>query len=383
VRRIPAAVLLLIAVTALWAKSAGTDKEMEAKIRRLASQVADIAQKQQGVLDRLALLRRRVRLSQAVLKRIHGKREALSDSLKQTRQELDALQKDAARRKKYLEARMRQCYALGLLQNYRVYFAVGSVQDLREAGIYLSVLSRRDQQALEGYRATIERRRQVEQKLASDESKYAGMEAKAKSEYATLLGERSELHRLLAKMQRKGSEARSALQEQIAAARSMTRYLKDYSFKKHVDLYSKNMVDFKGDLAPPVKGKVVKGFGDTVNPRFLTRVPHPGLDMEAPLGTPVHSVFAGVVAYADWLTGYGYTVILSHPGGYFTVYSRLDEISVKPDQIVKRGQVVGAAGGDVAQGVPGIYFELRLGDHPLNPAKWLKGLRHGSEKHLR
>jgi septal ring factor EnvC (AmiA/AmiB activator) len=156
----------------------------------------------------------------------------------------------------------------------------------------------------------------------------------------------------------------------------MDKYLSDLAFKSRVDLYAKNMATAQGRLPMPCPGTVTQGFGDFVHPRFRTRVPHPGLDISSPFGTPVHAVFDGEVEYADWLSGYGYSVILRHPGGFFTIYAHLDKIDVAKGQTVSQGGGIGTVGELPATGTSGLYFELRRGGKAVDPRPWLKGGSH-------
>lgn len=366
------AAALLLALGALAA--AGQDppqEELDARVRRLGQQVAEIAGKQQGLLDRLELLKRRARLAEGSYAQVRSRRESLAAAVVSARARLEELKAEDAATRRYLHARMRQSYSLGLLQDYRVYFAAGSTQDLRESALYLAALARRDREALARYERSIREQEALAQQLARDQVALDRAEAQVRQERESLAEQQGLLNRTLAQVSREKESSRKALDESLAAARSMDRYLKDLSFKSHVDLYSKDMSGERGKLPAPVPGRVAVGFGDYVHPRFKTKVPHPGLDFDAPLGTPVSAVFDGTVAYAGWLSGYGYTVILGHPGGFFTVYGHLDEVRAAAGAVLHQGEPLGTAGGDVNRGTTGIYFELRAGDRAVDPVPWL------------
>lgn len=65
---------------------------------------------------------------------------------------------------------------------------------------------------------------------------------------------------------------------------------------------------------------------------------HSGTDVGAPLGTPVLAAYAGRVAIADFLSGYGLSVALQHQEStQETLYAHLSELFVKPGQWVKQG----------------------------------------------
>ena len=271
---------------------------------------------------------------------------------------------------------MRQQYALGVLQQYRLLFAANSTQDLRTAGFYLAYLGSRDARDLSAIHTLRQDQEKARTELEAAQARLARQSAEAAKERDSLRAEEANLSLLLDQLGRERRTAQAGLDETLAAAKAMDRYVSDLSFRSRVDLFSQNMAGAKGSLPYPCRGRVLRGFGEFVHPRFKTRVPHPGLDIAAPLGAPASAVFGGVVEFADWLSGYGYTVILSHPGGFFTVYGHLDQILVKKDATVAQGQSVGLVGQSAALDTTSLYFELRQGGKAVDPLPWLKGGAH-------
>lgn len=87
---------------------------------------------------------------------------------------------------------------------------------------------------------------------------------------------------------------------------------------------------------------------------------HSGTDLGAPMGTPVLAAYAGKVAIADFLGGYGLTVTIDHnKGTQETLYAHLSEIFVKPGEWVKQGAVIGRVGSTGNSTGPHLHFELR------------------------
>ena len=83
------------------------------------------------------------------------------------------------------------------------------------------------------------------------------------------------------------------------------------------------------------------------------------------------AIYTGKVVYADWFKGYGKVIIVNHGGGYHSVYANLDEIYLKPGDIVKRHQAIGKIGNSGTINAPALYFEIRYKGKPLNPLQWL------------
>ncbi|NJP10743.1 MAG: peptidoglycan DD-metalloendopeptidase family protein [Leptolyngbyaceae cyanobacterium RU_5_1] len=109
-------------------------------------------------------------------------------------------------------------------------------------------------------------------------------------------------------------------------------------------------------------------FGWRMHPILGTARFHTGTDIGAPLGTPVLAAYAGRVAIADFLGGYGLTVTLDHnQGSQQTLYGHLSEIFVKSGEVVKQGAVIGRVGSTGNSTGPHLHFEFRQ----LTPDGWV------------
>ena len=87
-----------------------------------------------------------------------------------------------------------------------------------------------------------------------------------------------------------------------------------------------------------------------------------------PQGTDVHAAENGRVAYAgNELKGYGNLVLIRHENGWVSAYAHADQILVKRDDVVKRGQVIAKAGKTGTVDQPQLHFELRQGAKPVDP----------------
>jgi murein DD-endopeptidase MepM/ murein hydrolase activator NlpD len=95
----------------------------------------------------------------------------------------------------------------------------------------------------------------------------------------------------------------------------------------------------------------------------------PGLEIRAPVGTPVRAVFAGRVAFADRYAPYGNIVILDHGDHYYSVSGNLGSIEAKVGEELEAGDRLGTVG-DEGEGAM-LYFEIRHGAKTIAPGAWL------------
>ncbi len=127
----------------------------------------------------------------------------------------------------------------------------------------------------------------------------------------------------------------------------------------------------RGKLPWPAPGKVEVAFGKKVDPASGMVVAQKGLDLRAAQSTPVRAVFAGRVAFAAWLDGYGRLAILDHGDGYFSLYAHLESFAVQAGEQVAQHQVLGVLGDSGSTKGAYLYLELRKGKEPLDPQRWL------------
>jgi murein DD-endopeptidase MepM/ murein hydrolase activator NlpD len=107
---------------------------------------------------------------------------------------------------------------------------------------------------------------------------------------------------------------------------------------------------------------------------------HRGIDIGAPLGTPVRAASAGTVAFAGWVAGSRF-VSIDHPDGVRTTYSWLSSVDVARGATVAGGQVIGATGhGHPELERPHLHFGARIGEDYIDPLILLGGA--GARVHL-
>ena len=116
---------------------------------------------------------------------------------------------------------------------------------------------------------------------------------------------------------------------------------------------------------PVWSGTVTSGFG------MRHGTMHDGVDIAAPVGTPVHAADSGVVVFVGRLNGYGNTVIIRHSDNYVTVYGHNSRILVSEGSSVARGQNIAEIGTSGRTTGPNLHFEVRYDNHAYNPLSYL------------
>lgn len=122
----------------------------------------------------------------------------------------------------------------------------------------------------------------------------------------------------------------------------------------------------KGKFAYPIKGKIVKSFGNQAG-----RI-NQGVEFSAPFGSPVNSAAAGKVIYSgNGIKGYGNLIILKHADSFYTVYGFNSKNLVASGVEVKKGEKIALCGKPPGGNQARLHFEVRHGKKAVNPIFYL------------
>ena len=118
-----------------------------------------------------------------------------------------------------------------------------------------------------------------------------------------------------------------------------------------------------GKFLWPVSGKIVSPFGPKEG-----GLHNDGINVAAPLGTPVRAAENGVVVYAgNELRGFGNLLLVRHADGWVSAYAHCDALLVKRGDAVRRGQDIARVGQTGSVGAPQLHFELRKSGQAVDP----------------
>lgn len=107
--------------------------------------------------------------------------------------------------------------------------------------------------------------------------------------------------------------------------------------------------------------------------------PHDGIDLPAPMGTPIYAAGAGRVIYAgDAIRGYGNMVVVQHPGDLLTVYAHASALLVREGEAVAQGHKLALVGQSGRASGPHLHFEVRQAQIPRDPMLYLPALSPSS-----
>ena len=152
----------------------------------------------------------------------------------------------------------------------------------------------------------------------------------------------------------------------------------DPTFKSLFTSWKKldNLAD--GAIAIPSEKPVrtaefTSGYGTRTDPFRGGAARHQGIDLAAPVGTPIYATAEGTVSEAGYNSGgYGNLIKLDHGRGIETRYGHLSRILVSPGQRIARGQMIGRMGSTGRSTGSHLHYEVRIDGRAVNPIPFMK-----------
>lgn len=361
-------------------------EQLRAEMAQLQSQVHDVA----GQLENIE---RQISASAAALRELEFQSAALTSTIESTTQQLLLTRDRLNERNVILNQRIRSIYKRGPMHAARVLLSAESFAEVLNRYKYLHLINSYDRKLVREIQHLEAELVHQERELRSDLIQLEALRTARVDELDRLqqLGARHEA--TLRRFRQREQQAQSRLQQISRDEARLTNTIADLE-RRRLEEERRRVVaggapategtittrDL-GSLDWPVDGELVYRFGPERRPNGVV-LRWNGIGIAAAPGTPVRAVEAGTVALAGPFEGYGPTVMISHGGGYYTLYLYLGSVAVREGQQVESRQVIGTVGGERTPEGPHIEFQVRApirGGVPeaVDPLAWLRG-RSGS-----
>lgn len=379
-------------------------KKLLREIEQTSGLLRQIKQNKEATLSRYVTLQKQINHRQQLIETLQSEVQFLIQNMERTADVVVALSDDVERLRQEYAQMVRHAYRKRLTHSDWLFvFSAKSFNDAFRRWQYLRQYDRyRKKQAhliletqqtlLEKIKSLEERKNEKEVLLASAQrqSQMLGLEMNAKNRLLEeLKGDESRLARELESKRSAAEKLNAAIEkvireemerirrdERSAAATASAGSAKiTPSTTPEVVALSKDFQNNRGKLPWPVtKGVVTGRFGRQSHPSLQNiEIVNNGVDIRTEQGAPVRAVFEGTVVGTQFIPGYDYMVILQH-GQYYTVYSNLEEVSVKKGDKVTVRQNIGKVSTDRKTNTSEVHFEIWKEKDRLNPQDWVSGM---------
>lgn len=292
--------------------------------------------------------------------------EAIQADIDATTAKMARLEATEAAARPELRSRLVAIYKLGKPRYARVVLSAPDLRRIGQAARTVAALAKLDRDRIEQHQRTMEelkaarttleerKRQAIAARAAAERAQAAAARAsQAKNALIGDIDRRRDLNaQLAAELQAVQVKLQTALRGSDAASDAITLPIRP----------------FRGEMIWPVNGQLRRRFeGTSPMPGASSN----GVEILADPAAPVVAVHDGLVAFAGSFAGFGNLVILDHGSQAFSLYGDLLEVGVTKGARLDRGQPIGSAG-PLPAGGTGLYFELRIDGHPVDPLQWLK-----------
>jgi septal ring factor EnvC (AmiA/AmiB activator) len=376
--------LLVLSPPVLWADNTAPNQEdvnkeklsaIQKEIDSLRTAAGRLSQQEQSVLTLLDQYNIQLRMETQELQLL-GMRQATTEiQIRDLSGKFDVLQKSLDQQKAYLSKRLVDAYKLGRLNYLKLLLQVNTASNLLRSYQYVNFLAKDDGHKVEIYRDSLQQMEETRIRLEQENRNLIRLRQDSEQAHIDLVRNREEKVRLLTAIQGEKEVHLGALSELRVAAVQLKRLFAppESVTPPAAQPSGATFARMKGVLDWPLRGRVILNYGPQRHPRFGTITVNNGIEISANEGAEVNAVADGTVVFAEWFKGYGRLVILSHSGGYYTLYAHDSQIMVTRGDSVRQGQVIaraGDTGGTLNQ--PTVYFEIRYKDQPIDPMTWLR-----------
>ncbi|WP_028584911.1 murein hydrolase activator EnvC family protein [Desulfogranum mediterraneum] len=337
--------------------------KLRKSIRTHQGKVTASEQQSKTLLQELEELDRTIELKQAGIRKIREQIQRQDLLILRQEERLQEIDRQKKELQQHLLNRLKAYYFRGNSRFLNVTFSDTNLPDILLFEDAFRSLVTYDRSVFAAYRAKksqilqAKQANELEKTVKADFLSQAGEEKKALDFIA------AEKQALLKQTKKRKDLYAQALVEMHKAELGLTSTIKELRRKK--ERKTKGFLLSKGQLKPPVGGRLVSGFKRDENGALSH-----GITIKAENGARVEAVFKGRVLYAGYMRGFGKTVIIDHGLEYYSVTSRLDRLQVHKGEQVGRGQTIGTTGNIATLFGRGLYFEIRHGSSAEDPTAW-------------
>ncbi len=357
------------------------------QIRELESKIGDQQKNERATLDLLDSFEKKATLLRRLITRLKSDEGTLTRRIDNTRKGMEKLENQLSFLKNHYASYVVSIYKRGRTPDLELLISAHSINQVYIRNQYLKRFTnqrRRDAQGIAAKRKQVEdtqaqlhiqlseEQRLLAEKGAEDE-RLASLAADRRDALTRIRKDKKFAQREIERQMRAAKELEGMIAELIEADRIKKEHEAEAGRKARVPVpvpTGGSLDARKGKLRWPVsEGNIVAHFGNQTHPTLKTITQNTGIDIATGVGSPVSTVADGQISKILWLPSYGNLVIISHNGGYYTVYTHLAEISGAEGEKVKEGEVIGYTG--EALNGPRLHFEIWKGREKQNPEQWL------------
>ena len=343
------------------------------KIEEQKKKLKQVEKEEAEVISRLNEIEQRMQQESREYDAIAQDITGLQDDILTTRSRMQALKQKSGQQEQVVQKRLSAMYKYYRRSGLRILLSSRSYNDLLRTEEALGLIVERDHALLRRSLATLEQQRRYEAELQSRRAQLIEARDRIAEKRSQIKDTQQQRSSHLNKIQQEKTLQLKALQELEKYSQQLQKVIDTLpGGKTHYTSSGVQFSKMRGRIDFPVKGTIIGRFGRQAHPELKTYTYQKGINIQAPVGTPVRAVHAGRVAFADWFKGYGLMIIVDHGEHYYSLSAHASRLLKKVDDVVYAGETIAQVGDTNSIKGAGLYFEIRQQGKPQDPLKWLK-----------
>lgn len=349
-------------------------RKIRDEINRVEKEIKTNEKQESSELYRLSNLDLEIDMTQSIIRNLKTEQKQKEGEIAKIEQDLETTKRELAQLKKLFSKRLVYIYKYGRMKDLELLLTARSIND---GLLWLEYQKRLSENDYRNYVKIKEKQAQIARNrdlLTIELGEKRKLLAEKIGKEQKLKRDKSKRQKILISIRHNTSLLRDQLADKEKAAEEIRKLIfqLEQSPQEQPLLPPETLfADLHGRMLWPTTGKIVTRFGKYKHPELKTVTENIGIEIEAPLGSPVKAVASGKVTAITWQRGRGTIVIVSHYGGYYSVYTHLEEIRVDLLEQVEMGQVIGTVGESGSIKGPILHFEIWKGTEKLDPEDWL------------
>jgi septal ring factor EnvC (AmiA/AmiB activator) len=358
-------------INALLAQEKKERNKLQARINKQKQDLSRLGKKKFSSLKKLRVLDDQLKVRKRELNIYNYNMGKNKKKIALLSKRITVMEQQVSRHRKARIQRLRTIYKEGSLFPIKVLFASGDFNDLLQRIRYMKIVADSDGALFQKYNKQFDALNQEKEVLLQAREKLLILQRSVASKRLEIEKEKSERQVFLKRLKKEIRTNKKIQEEQLKSTKDLNLIIARLE-QKLTQGEGLDILDKKGWLPVPVKGRFLNKFGRERDKQYDTYIVYNGINIRSRRGTPVRSVFEGDVLYTGALEGYGNLIILGHGKDYHTLYGHLDEIVATVGKRVRLGQIIGRTGDTGSLVGEALYFEIRHKGKPVEPTAWFQ-----------
>ncbi len=385
--------ILFFAVKSTFSQSGMQSIQQREELKKIRNQIEqyekEITEKKSveaNAVELISDLDREITVTKSFIKNLRTDINKRERQVSQRQKEINEINEKIARLREQAKKRIVAFYKHGKRQQFELLLASDSFSQVKTWLKYQKLISQNDQRLYQSLIESVDQLQRGKQYLQAEIYEKERNISERHKEETQLRQSKQKRNELLTKVRSDTRMLEKHLNELRESQRQVKNFISQNEEKRltrqarkieptreQAPIFKRDgtFASLKGKLPWPAKGHITSKFGRHKHPIYKTVTENLGIEIQAPLGTPVVSVDQGQVQTITWQRGLGNIVIISHDDGYYTVYAHLDEIQVSPMQQVTQGEVIGTVGDTGSMSGPILQFQIWKNTDSMNPEDWI------------